>query len=107
MAGITLIKLDCSRGAPMGRHTYIKPEGYSWKVHLQRMPMSPDSAYDAGGAYWGASNTSTPPLWVAEFQDYADGCDLEGFEVVRAWSREEAKRELKKIKGWENVKFYR
>ena len=63
-------KVNCRRGAPMGRHgktpkgaeffvdenngfLYMKHEGKVQRVYDCFVPMSSDGAYDKGGAYWG------------------------------------------------------
>lgn len=53
-----LPKVDCSRGAPMGRPD-IEPERDPPRVVIARVPLTVDGAYDAGGAYWGSGQ----PLW--------------------------------------------
>lgn len=48
-------KLDCKFGAPMGRNNVgTKPQNQ--KIFDCCLPMSSDSAYDKGGAYWGIGN---------------------------------------------------
>ena len=48
--------VDCKYGAPMGRASYgTKPEKV--KIFTRRVPLSLDSAYDKGGAYWGLGRT--------------------------------------------------
>ena len=48
--------VDGKFGAPMGRASYgTKPE--KGKVFTRRVPLSQDSAYDKGGAYWGLGKT--------------------------------------------------
>ena len=46
-------KVDCSRGAPMGRsNVFSIAEGK--KIYDRYLPMDrSDPAYDIGGAYWG------------------------------------------------------
>lgn len=48
-----ITKCDCKYGAPMGRNNVgVKPVD-STKVYDCAVPMSSDSAYDKGAAYWG------------------------------------------------------
>lgn len=59
-----ITKVDCSRGAPMGRvgtdnrETVTTADGkefkkFSGKVYDSAVPLSGDGSYDIGGAYWG------------------------------------------------------
>ncbi len=61
-----ITKVDCKYGAPMGRANVGKQpvtatsgancrilKKNQVKVYDSRVPMSSDSAYDKGGAYWG------------------------------------------------------
>lgn len=53
--------LDCSRGAPMGRHnTGTKKNVKEKKIYCRRIYLPIDGAYDKGGAYWGCG----APLYV-------------------------------------------
>ncbi len=48
-----ITRVNCERGAPMGRSSFgVKPDNGT-KVYDCAVPMSSDSAYDKGGAYWG------------------------------------------------------
>lgn len=86
-----LYKVDCSRGAPMGRPT-IK-DNVEAKVRLFLVRMSACGAYDPGGAYWGCGR----PLYA---------CIGEGFQYfTRAISRKEAKATIQK--NFPNLRFYR
>lgn len=69
------VKMDCSRGAPMGRCDYWPdapriggaPDPASLakqKLRLQRLRINRDG-YDAGGAYWGNDNR----VWAAFSDD--------------------------------------
>ncbi len=91
MAQITLPKLSCKYGAPMGRSN----DRISGKCKLQKCPMV-DGGYDRGGAYWGISTT----LWVAQ--------DLEGgLFFVRAKNRNEAKKAIQEDMLSDDVTFYK
>jgi hypothetical protein len=47
-------KVDCKYGAPMGRGSNLPSEKpNNKKIFDRKVPMSSDSAYDKGGAYWG------------------------------------------------------
>ncbi len=47
-----ITKVDCTRGAPMGR--YNKGERpIDKKIYDCKVPMISGGAYDKGGAYWG------------------------------------------------------
>ncbi len=91
MAQITLPKMSCQYGAPMGRSN----DRISGKCKLQKCPMV-DGGYDRGGAYWGISTT----LWVAQ--------DLEGgLFFVRAKDRETAKKLIQEDMLSDDVTFYK
>ena len=47
-----LTEVDCSRGAPMGRHELVGDCSESGQLTLQYLPLF-DGGYDEGGAYWG------------------------------------------------------
>ena len=88
-----LSKVDCSRGAPMGRRS-IK-DNLKAKVRLFRVILV-DGDYDIGGAYWGGG-TGTRSLY---------GAIGEGFETfLRANNRQEAKEKL--LVDYPELKFYR
>jgi len=58
-----ICKVDCSRGAPMGRPNVGDVQDvYAQKkqIYCKRVPLVHDSAYDKGGAYWGCGG----PLYV-------------------------------------------
>ena len=101
---LRLPKVNTDRGSPFGRANYNTCMFAPVKVHLTRVPFV-DGAYDRGGAYWG----SPANLWCAEFQFYneLEQKEHEGMCFVRASSREEAKHQVRKSRGWENVKFYK
>ena len=47
-------EVNCKYGAPMGRGSNLPSEKPTdKKVFDRKVPMSSDSAYDKGGAYWG------------------------------------------------------
>lgn len=82
-----LEKVDCSRGAPMGRDSYGSVQTCGprsvrvFKVVLQ-------DGYDDGGAYWG-SGQGVLPLYCALSEEY-------GFRAfVRAPNRNKAIEELR------------
>lgn len=92
MSRITLPKLSCKYGAPMGRHN----AHISGKCKLQKCPMVDGGAYDNGGAYWGCGLT----LWVCQ--------DLEGgLFFVRAKNRNEAKKAIQEDMLSDDVTFYK
>lgn len=92
MSRITLPKLSCKYGAPMGRSN----DRISGKCRLQICPMVDGGAYDNGGAYWGIGVT----LWVCQ--------DKEGsLFFVRAKNREEAKKTIQEDMLADEVTFYR
>lgn len=81
-----LTQLNCSRGAPMGRHSFgLDLEDI--KVELERVPMV-DGGYDVGGAYWG----SPDDLWAYQHTD--DTGSILMFGTLRADDREAAIAEL-------------
>jgi hypothetical protein len=46
--------VNCKFGAPMGRGSNLPSEKPTdKKIFDRKVPMSSDSAYDKGGAYWG------------------------------------------------------
>jgi len=77
------IKVDCSRGAPMGRRS-LEASNLSGPVHLERVTMY-DGDYDKGGAYWGGG-FGTDPLFCM-WND-------EGAVYLRAKNIDDAKRQL-------------
>jgi hypothetical protein len=85
--------VDCRYGAPMGRPSYCNNP--TAKVHLFRVNMSADGAYDSEGAYWGIGT----PLYCAR---------SEGDEVLiflRAKNREDAKASIHAANP--GLRFYR
>lgn len=68
-------KVDCARGAPMGRRGYGRQPGAGLRVRLFRVRLD-SGGYDDGGAYWGIG----APLYCA-----TDGADYR--EFIRAPSR--------------------
>lgn len=96
-----LSKLNCSRGAPMGRRSYhedLDPETFNGRVHLAYVPFV-DGAYDRGGAYWGCPAN----LYRAYFYDRQNGGSIDWF--CRASSREDAKRQF--LEEFPCARFYR
>jgi hypothetical protein len=85
---------DPSRGAALGRPTVAdgEPEG---KMTLRRVRMSADGAYDSNGTYFGCGE---PLYWYAD-----EGGNVDA--VLRARSREDAKRQVREI--YPTAKFYR
>lgn len=55
-----LRKVNCTRGAPMGRPEYLPRHYNGERLHLRRVPLN-SGGYDPGGAYWGTSM----PLYCA------------------------------------------
>ena len=88
----------------MGRSSYNELPSKALKVHLNYVPFIA-GAYDRGGAYWGCPAN----LYCAEFQVYdeKEDKDYEGRCFVRASGRAEAKANVRLIRGWENVTFYK
>jgi hypothetical protein len=90
----------CSQyGASMGRRNVhvVEDRHADFRVHLVRVPLD-QGGYDPGGAYWGGGR-DIPRLYRYETDDGT----IEAY--VRAWDREEAKREIQK--RYPNVRFYR
>ncbi len=54
-------KVDCRRGAPMGRSNVgTKEDANGKRIYHRHIPLVCDGAYDSGGAYWGCGT----PLYV-------------------------------------------
>ena len=54
-------KVDCRRGAPMGRpNVGTKEDACGKQIYRRHIPLIYDGAYDSGGAYWGCGS----PLYV-------------------------------------------
>ena len=98
-------KVDCSRGAPMGRvegyfepglyfHQVLPPPNKTPMLYLCKVPIN-SGGYDQGGAYWGLGEQ----LWCAwsETQDF--------IYYLRAGSQAKAKLEI--WKDLPSVRFYR
>lgn len=87
---ISLTKVDCSRGSPMGRRETHRTGLTDPLFELERIPLI-DGGYDCGGAYWGTGGN----LWCADFTT-----PLTGTEIVRAYyranDREQAMRFVRK-----------
>lgn len=90
-------RVDCNRGAPMGRHGSPVGTVPRRKVYLRRVRLN-SGGYDSGGAYWGRGQ---PLFWAT------DGA-LDGYEAFfRAPSREEAKCKVHAALTGTDVRFYR
>jgi hypothetical protein len=87
---LKLFKLDCSRGAPMGRPYFHRTGLTLPQFQLERVPLM-DGAYDCGGAYWGAPDD----LWCADFTTPLTGTQIVHY-YVRAKDREAAMAEVRK-----------
>ena len=78
-------KVDCSRGAPMGRYSMGEPQACpDSAISLFRVILYGD--YDDGGAYWGSS-LSAGPLYCAQGPNYR--------AFTRACGRPAAARQLR------------
>lgn len=90
------VKVDCSRGAPMGRGCTMDPETDT-KLHLRRVPID-SGGYDPGGVYWGIADAKhgVNPLYCA----WAS-CSPRVVCYIRAASRDVAKSHFP------NARFYR
>ena len=55
---------DPTRGAAMGRYSYHAEDkaAYTGKLHIRRVKMTADGAYDPNGTYFGMGN---PLYWCA------------------------------------------
>lgn len=83
-------KVDCSRGAPMGR-----PQSFSERVaevvadtgpfYLRRVRLN-SGGYDCGGAYWGVG----APLYY-----YEGASGMSGY--TRGRTRDDAKRSIRQV----------
>jgi hypothetical protein len=62
-------KVDCSRGAPLGRFTGASDPGAQGKFYLRHVPLD-SGGYDAGGAYWGFG---APLYWFMSADQTAEG----------------------------------
>lgn len=102
---LILENVSSKYGAPMGRADSL-PENVNQpvKLHLNKMRMV-DSAYDTGGAYWGA-NLGTGDMYCAEKIAGAEGeTENESARVfIRARDRESAKRSILRLLP--NASFY-
>jgi len=86
------------RGASMGRSNIILSEDIESTVKAYLQPVYLDSgAYDKGGAYWGFGQ----PLYVCFFDGINEGNEM----FVRAWSREDAKKEIREF--YPNLNFHK
>lgn len=82
MSAVKLEKMDCSRGAPMGRCETGEATSYPVKFSLCRIYLD-SGGYDNGSAYWGFPNDLYRARGNAEGMDQTRYC--------RANSRAEAK----------------
>lgn len=82
---ITLTKLSCKRGAPMGRHS--EGDINAATVALEWVPFV-DGAYDCGGAYFGGGD----PIYCAV--GYDENGEEQGRTYIRAAGRDAAWSEL-------------
>jgi hypothetical protein len=80
--------VDGSRGAPMGRDSFVEPTFGRCRCFRLRFI---DNAYDEGGAYWG----EPADVWCCTDSPTA-GDDAQIFITCRAQSRAEAKKEFEK-----------
>lgn len=85
-------RVNCARGAPMGRHG--KAQDCQGKVSLRRIPLD-SGGYDPGGAYWGLGQ---PLYWVGDESGALD-------DFLRARDRADAKRQI--LEDWPDARFYR
>jgi hypothetical protein len=63
---IKLGKVNCERGAPMGR---VSSKLGGDRITIELMRMSRCGAYDSGGAYWGCGSREHGWMYVAEDED--------------------------------------
>jgi hypothetical protein len=92
---LKLSKVDCSRGAPMGRSSSNGSEE-PIKFRLERMDLT--QGYDNGGAYWGEG---PPAMYYAKGEDN----ELVHEFFTRATSRDEAKEKVRE--SFPKATFYR
>ena len=74
-------------GSAMGRHSWRDHANDPVKVYLRREYLD-SGGYDSAGAYWGTGE----PLYRANFDIGDTNEDL----FLRAWSRDEAKDQVRK-----------
>lgn len=93
-----LPKVDCSRGAPMGRADWNDgaPRDLPRKFYLRRIRLD-SGGYDNGGAYWGHG----APLWYAE----TESVDGEAIMYFRAPDRDAAKVAV--LRRYPGARFFR
>ena len=77
-------RVNCSRGAPLGRGNIGNDFDVMQPLHLKRLPLD-SGGYDRGGAYWGHG----APIYVIHDRDG------EFFHTLRARSRDAAKAEFR------------
>ncbi len=89
-----LPKVDCSRGAPMGRRDLIPAERrvFVYRFYLRRLHWV-DGDYDEGGAYWGNVRDGMNVYW-AECPWHADP-EQHARLFVRASTRRQAKQRVR------------
>lgn len=94
---IKLSKMNCERGAPMGRtathHTGLTDPLFE----VERVPLI-DGGYDAGAAYWGYGER----LWVADFTTPLTSTTIVHY-FIRADDRESAMAQV--LKDYPSAKF--
>jgi hypothetical protein len=108
MAYMTVSRVDCARGAPMGRQAQHSTNQFGvFKFRLQHLPLA-DGGYDKGGAYWGYPDNvyiarCDDPLgeqFAIEFFVRAEQTAQYGYNV-----REAAKAAVRIV--YPNATFYR
>jgi len=94
-----LSKVDCSRGAPMGRSDSIPDDiETAGKLYLEKLNLV-DGDYDQGGSYWGYVLDNDVYRATGETQ-------TETVEIfVRAKDRDDAKEKVKE--KFREAKFFR
>lgn len=91
-----LSRVDCSRGAPMGRPGNVTESAYPVKFHLAYVPFV-DYCYDQGGAYWG--------MPANLYRAWGDGAEEQQELFLRAPDRQAAKVAV--LAKFPAAKFYR
>lgn len=97
----TLPNAVTSFGAAFGRPEVILDPDEPMRFRLYKMPLF-DGCYDSGGAYWGAAVPNGDGfMWHA----MADGPSGSNETFIRAWSRPEAKEQVRKT--FKEARFFR
>ena len=102
---LILEKACSNRGADMGRPNRIPADANTvGKLHLVRLQWV-DGDYDEGGAYWGRSfhNYRSDYIYCCYGETKTEQLRI----FVRAFTRDEAKAEVKRTLLKDNPKFYR